>query len=208
MNIRKLNKPFKPRRDDILRLRKQGLSYRAIAKKLGCSKGTISFHCSKSQTERNRVRKQNKSYGYNLSRKVNAFKSKCSRTQYITFRNKVKGFKRRKAKLAGGGNREYAKAGTTWRIHNLSKNYSARDVINKIGESPVCYLTGRKIDLSCPSEYSLDHRLPTAQGGTNDLDNLEICTIVSNRAKADLTLEDFYALCEEVLAWRDKGVNP
>jgi len=34
-------------KEDILKLRKQGDSYNSIAKKLGCSKGTVHFHCSK-----------------------------------------------------------------------------------------------------------------------------------------------------------------
>src|ERR1035437_3416711 len=33
-------------KDKILELRKNGLSYNEISKRLGCSKGTISYHCS------------------------------------------------------------------------------------------------------------------------------------------------------------------
>ena len=73
MNTRTPNKPFKARKKEILRLHKKGLSYRTIAKKLGCSKGTISYHCGKNQTEKKRVRKANKARGYDLSKKVTAF---------------------------------------------------------------------------------------------------------------------------------------
>ena len=54
------------------------------------------------------------------------------------------------------------------------------------------------------TSYTLDHRVPTVRGGTNDLENLEVCCTEANHAKAGLSLEDFYSLCEEILAWRDK----
>ncbi len=34
-------------KDDIIRLRKENKSYKAIARELGCSSGSISYHCSK-----------------------------------------------------------------------------------------------------------------------------------------------------------------
>lgn len=40
-------------KQDILKLRKKGLSYNAISKKLGCSKGTVHFHCSKLDFDKN-----------------------------------------------------------------------------------------------------------------------------------------------------------
>jgi len=191
-------KPFKPRKAAILRLRKKGFSYRKIAKKLGCSKGTISYHCGKNNTEKKRVANQKKHKRFVLTKKVNNFKSKCTRAQWRSFRTKVKGFKRKKS---------YTKrrANTTWRVHNISTPYVVKDVVNKIGSKPICYLTGRKVDLNNTTSYTLDHRVPTTLGGTNDLENLEICCAEANHAKAGLSLEDFYALCEEILAWRDKN---
>ena len=43
MNGRKINN--KRRKEDILRLRKQGKSFGQISKELGCSKSVISYHC-------------------------------------------------------------------------------------------------------------------------------------------------------------------
>ena len=200
MNTRTPNKPFKARKKDILRLRKKGLSYRAIAKKLGCSKGTISYHCGKNQTEKKRVRKANKAKGYSLTKKVTAFKSKCTKAQWRAFRTKIKGFKRKHK-----GGKRYASS--SWRVHNVSIPYTSEDVINKIGSNPTCYLTGRKIDLNNTSSFTFDHRIPTVKGGTNDLDNLEICCTEANHAKAGLLLNDFYSLCEEILACRDNRSN-
>ena len=76
-------------------------------------------------------------------------------------------------------------------------------MVNKLGAYPICYLTGRKIQLHDPASYNLDHRIPASRGGSNDLNNMEISCTEANRAKSDLTLKEFYALCEEVLAWRD-----
>jgi helix-turn-helix protein len=39
-------------REQILALRAQGKSYREIEKELGCSKGTIAYHCSDGQKEK------------------------------------------------------------------------------------------------------------------------------------------------------------
>ena len=198
MNTRTPNKPFKARKEDILRLRKKGLSYRTIAKRLGCSKATISYHCGKNNTEKRRVKKQKKQGGFSLAKKINNFKSKCSKAQWRAFRSKIKGFKKRKPS-------EKRRATTTWRVHNISTPYTSKDVVNKIGSDPICYLTGRKIALNNTTSYTLDHRVPTTLGGTNDLENLEICCTEANHAKAGLSLEDFYSLCEEILAWRDEN---
>ena len=96
------------------------------------------------------------------------------------------------------------RARTNWRVHNVSRPYTCKDVVEKIGVKPICYLTGRKINLNNPSKYSLDHIIPTAKGGSNDLNNLGITCIEVNHAKGSLSLKEFYSLCEEVLAWRNK----
>lgn len=193
-NLRNNKNKYRRRREDILRLRRKGWSYRRIAKKLGCSKATISYHCGKNKSEKNRVSAQKK---HPLSKKVDFFKARCTLSAFRTFRSKIKTFKRR----------SHGQSRTSFRVNHISTPYTVADVINKIGSKPVCYLTGKKINLSDTSSYSLDHRVPTARGGTNDLDNLEICSIEANRAKADLPLEEFYALCTAVLAWKRKNKN-
>jgi len=203
MNARKLNQPFKTRKKDILRLRKQGMTYNEIAQELGCSKGTISYHCGRDKRERSKINAKSNNKRSTLAMKVNGFKSRCTHEKYTTFRNKIKGFKTKKASRNRADGRQ-PKGRSSWRVHNLSSNFSAKDVINKIGENPICYLTGREIDLNKSKEYSLDHIVPTILGGTNDLSNLGICCTEANHAKAGLSLDDFYSLCEEILAWRDK----
>ena len=192
MNFRTKSKRYKRRREDILNLRKQGLSYGEISKELGCARSTVSYHCGAGQREKSRVRAQKKNP---LCKKVGAFKARCTRASWRTFSSKVKCFKRRSKKRSGGH--------STWRV-NVGSQYTCADVVEKIGAKPVCYLTGVKIDIDEPEKYSLDHRVPVAHGGSNDLDNLEICSIQANKAKADSSLEEFYKLCEDVLAWKKK----
>lgn len=194
---------YKRRKESILRLRKRGKSYKEISRILGCALSTISYHCGKNYTEKRRVKKAVKERGHDLTKKVAAFKARCSKNKWRSFRSKVKSFKKKK-----GGKSKHIKAGTYWRVNNLSENYTTHDVVRKIGENPICYLTGKEIDLNNSPSYSLDHRVPTAKGGSNDLGNLEICLTEANRAKADLSLAEFYKLCEDVLAWRDKNLNP
>lgn len=43
-------------REDILRLKAQGLTYNQIASELGCSKGTISYHLSPDGRAKSRIR--------------------------------------------------------------------------------------------------------------------------------------------------------
>jgi 5-methylcytosine-specific restriction endonuclease McrA len=93
-------------------------------------------------------------------------------------------------------------------VNNVSKNYSCKDVINKIGKTPVCYLTGEKIDLNKPQTYNLDHLIPTSKGGSNDLSNLGICLRDANQAKGDLLVDELYSLCEKILSWKEKCDSP
>jgi DNA-binding CsgD family transcriptional regulator len=182
---RKRRQRQKRRREDILSLRKQGLSYRKIQQKLGCSRSTISYHCGKSQSERKRVSNQKKNP---LCRKVGSFKARCTATSWKHFRSKIKCFKRR--------------AGDRWRV-KVDSPYDCADVIEKLGKKPRCYLTGELINLEEPMSYSLDHINPVSKGGTNELNNLQITCASANSAKSNLTLDEFYKLCERVLRWRD-----
>ena len=179
------------RKEDILKLRKEGKTYKEIEEELGCSKSVISYHCGEDKSEKKRVKKRNKSEKHKLSRKVTAFKCRTSRT---TFRTKLKTFKRRK-----GGSRTHAL------VNNISKNFTVKDVIAKFETAPFCYLTGKPLNINRPDTYHFDHIVPTSKGGTNNLSNLGICTREANYAKGDLNLEELYVLCQEILDWKQKN---
>jgi 5-methylcytosine-specific restriction endonuclease McrA len=150
----------------ILKLREQGKSYKQIKDKLGCSKGTISYHCGKGQKLKTAQRKKNRIvvsrvYDFQYDRKIkNNFQSKRSK-RIITF---------------------------NW-----------QDVIEKFGWETHCYLTGRPINIKSPKDYHFDHINPVSKGGSNTLDNLGITCCAANKAKNDLSVNEFLALCKEVL---------
>ena len=122
------------RKEDILKLRSQGKTYSEIQEELGCSKSTISYHCGENKTEKERVKKRNQTNQHKLSKKVSAFKSRVTRN---TFRGKIKTFKKRKRYSA-----------THAYVNNISENFTVKDVLEKFGDNPVCYLTGTPINLN------------------------------------------------------------
>ena len=74
----------------------------------------------------------------------------------------------------------------------------------KIIDHPVCYLTGRKIDLSKPSKYSLDHIIPVSKGGGSSLSNCGLALKNANMAKSDMTLTEFISLCRDIVNNMDR----
>jgi 5-methylcytosine-specific restriction endonuclease McrA len=62
-----------------------------------------------------------------------------------------------------------------------------------------CAYTGRRLVPGVNA--SVDHVVPRARGGRDELANLVWCCAEVNRAKTDMTPQDFRALCAEVLAY-------
>jgi CRISPR/Cas system Type II protein with McrA/HNH and RuvC-like nuclease domain len=192
VNKRRLNN--RSIKDDIIKLRKKGKTYNEISKTLQCSKSVISYHCGKDGTEKERVKNFTKNRNP-LCKKVSNFRTRCSRANYKALQSKFRTFKRKPCK---SGNH------TNTIVNSINKNYTCKDVINKLGENPVCYLTGEKIDLNKPSTYNLDHIVPSSKGGTNDLSNLGVCLREANFAKGDLSVDELFILCQKILTYRDK----
>ena len=161
-------------KEKILDLRNQGKTYKEICEILGCSLGTVSYHCSPSQKEKslNRqkiLRDKNPSY-----KKLDNFKLKN--------RLKVKLYKFDKRSK-----------------EDSKESFTISDVIKKFGDNPTCYLTGKSIDWNEKNGYAFDHIIPVSRGGSNSLDNLGLCTINANKIKSDMLLEELMELCKDVL---------
>ena len=160
-------------KEDILKLREEGKTYNEITLILGCSKSTVAYYCGEGQKEKTLNRKRR-------SRKNNPLMDKVDR-----FRDRVRDFQRNRTNGKFSEGRTY--------------DITIEDVLNKIGENPKCYLTGREIDIFKTSDYHLDHIHPVKKGGDSSLENLEIACKDANFAKRDLLLEDFIQLCQDVL---------
>ena len=178
-------------KDKILELRSQGKTYNQIQKELGCSKGTISFHCGKNQKEKSKSRLR---------------KLRCKQHPYLS---KISNFIEIHTSCIINTNKHDFKKVIFFKILRFSKShkdksymkpeFTVEDVINKFGEKPKCYLTGMDIDISNTKSYHFDHKIPRSKGGDNSLDNLGICTREANQAKNNMTEKEFIELCKSVL---------
>lgn len=158
-------------KEQILKLRNDGKSYNEIVTELGCSKGTVSYHCGPGQKvkyrDRQRINRKNIKIIINL--KLDKF-----------LRTKVHNFKRAK----------------TWLKTNSRLNYET--AYKQIFNNPICYLTGRKIELDQPRTYHLDHVIAFSKGGSNNLNNMGLTCKEANSGKSDLSIDEFIKLCIDV----------
>jgi transcriptional regulator len=179
-------------KEEILKLRKKGKTYKEIVNQLGCAKSTIAYHCNpeynKSSKKRRAELKRSK-----IDRKVDNFRNTKGNKTFLTS-EKVDDYEKIKSRIGTkicNFQRKYSK--------HSNKKFCTKDIIKMIEENPYCYLTGDKIDISYPSGFALDHKLPACRGGSNELDNLGICTLISNQSKSYQTIDEYIELCKKVL---------
>lgn len=166
-------------KNQILKLRAERKTYNEIKSILGCSKGTIAYHCGDGQKQRSYLR--NKKNKQNVRSKI------ISKLNF--FRNNVHGYKRGRTTNKTTGRFSYANA------------------FKRIYDSPICYLTGREINFEISRSYHLDHKIPISRGGKNDLKNMGLACKEANTAKSDLLIEEFIQLCVDVCKHNGYDVN-
>lgn len=180
----------------ILELRKQGLGYRKIAKILGCSTSTVAYCVSPST--RKRQLDYNKKYYLNehpYTRKLRRFRTKKTyrsnprtltnrnKHYYSLIHNKILNFER----------------GYNNNMQPTTSILKVRDIIERFGENPTCYLTGDEIDICRKNSYQFDHMVPLSRGGSCLIDNLGIATKRANQSKYDMTVDEYIEHCKKVL---------
>jgi len=84
-------------------------------------------------------------------------------------------------------------------FRKTGRKFTTKDLRNKLGDNPMCYLTGIPINLDKTETYQLDHIMPRSRGGDNSLENCGLVTKEINLAKSDKTPEEFIALCRKVV---------
>lgn len=169
----------------IIELRVLGYSYRQISSEIGCSKSTISYHLGDGQKEKTLLRNKKRDKDSIVSKKIYKFCSahKNPKTQYRNKRT-IKQILFTKIRNFGDG----------------TIMFTSKQLLEKIGDSPTCYLTGRKIDLYDPKSYHLDHIIPKSRGGDNTLDNCGLACKLANISKSHMTYEEYVSLCREVIS--------
>lgn len=169
----------------IIELRELGYSYNKIVEKLKCSKSTVSYHLGDGQKDKSALR--NKKYDkYSIvQKKIYKFCS-IQKNALLQYRKEktIKEILFTKIRNFGDG----------------IMTFNAQDLLDKIGNDPICYLTGRKIDLSDPKSYHLDHMIPKSRGGDNTLENCGLACKLANLSKSQMTYEEYISLCREVIS--------
>lgn len=172
-------------RDDILRLNKEGISGRQIAKTLGCSTACVERHLSNTTRETQRRARNN-------WKKNNPWYEKLS--TFCRTKNRWKNNRISKCSFLDKINK---------RLNNFADYTMTQDdkqkVIERLKENPVCYLTGQTFDIYDTYSYNFDHIVPPGKGGSNEIDNLGFATRQANLAKTNMTVDEFIQLCKTVL---------
>lgn len=109
--------------------------------------------------------------------------------------------------VSRNGNRNYRRKNPLYKkvasFHGITKtkvpSFSYKEFLERVGEHPKCYVTNTPIDLNDIASYSIDHIIPNSRGGTNAIDNASLIRSDINRMKRDKTVDEFLALCVEVL---------
>jgi len=159
-------------KEEILKLRSEGKSYKQIQIKLGCSKSTISYHCGPGVKEKTckriKVNRDNlkEDFFFKLRKRYDNI--------FIINRNSVIS-------------------------QRIPKTFSFEDFKKFIEENPKCYLSGLDIDYTIFSDWELDHIHPFSKGGLTDLTNLKPCLKWANRMKGDFSVKELINNCQVLL---------
>lgn len=180
----------------IIELRKQGLSYSKISEQLKCSKSTVSYWCNASTRKdvvtRNQRNKEKEPWKYKLLDALDNFKRRKQGIgrEYMDPNYDVKDWNKKFRTAVS----EFNSGGKI-----LENKYGYKDVIEAWGGTKVkCYLTGKEIDIMTDN-YQLDHKVPIAKGGTNEISNMRPVLPYANLSKSDMTIEEYLDLCKTVL---------
>lgn len=184
-------------KDEILKLRSQGKSYRDIQEILQCSKGTVAYHCGEGQKEKTKNRSKNLRTNdfvkYSIIKKISDFSRKSSRDIKNCNEYKSKIIQRISNKVS-----DFHRSNRNMK-NSIKVNFTTNDILDMYYKNPNCSLTGRPIKLEDTKSWELDHIVPASKGGSDGLDNCQITRKEANFAKGNLSMDEFIDLCKDVL---------
>lgn len=179
-------------KEKIVELHSQGMSYNEISALLGCSKGTISYHVGEGQKEKTRDRQIRRRASNPIIRRTDAFKTNDPRRRTDVMQESE--IKSNHSKRMKGKVEDFQRTGLVYD----EKSFTSKDVMEMVGDNPVCHISGRSIDLLKPRTYQFDHIVPRSKGGGNTLDNLGIAATEANIAKSNLSMDELLDLCADI----------
>ena len=97
------------------------------------------------------------------------------------------------------------KCGRKQRIYDTADKITALALVALLESQKFkCAITGRPLT---PETASIDHRVAVSRGGSNTMPNIQIVHREVNQAKRAMSMEDFIAMCREVVAYADARGN-
>jgi hypothetical protein len=192
--------------DRIDKWRKKGKSYKELSMKFKISKGTLSYRYGQNQKEKTLARQQKRRDCF--QHKVDSFLHQThdvkrnpkfmNKRPERTWDYKIRGFHKDKNNSTKGLDMPTAR-------EQMMQHLWPNDGKDEKGYSfpwIACKITGKKVSVMVPKGHyyacNLDHVLPVARGGANELENCQPLTDKINYAKGDMTNEEFFDMITTV----------
>jgi len=179
-------------KEEILKLRNEGKTYKQIQGILKCSKSLISYYCGDGQKEKINIRRIKYRKDNPMLQKIDKFKNRNQKENDSS--NEVGD----REKRYFVNNVRFFQKGRIKKGSNFVINFNWEDIISLYGEDTYCYLSGEPINLF-KNNYHFDHITPKSKGGDNTLNNLGITHKVVNQMKSDLTVDELLEWCVKIL---------
>lgn len=187
-------------KEQILLLRSEGQSYNKIAEALKCSKSLICYHCGNGQKKKMLDRNRNNSTKLRsrISKKIDSFGIFFQYGELVASQEKT-------SKIISKKIRTFSRGSQMSKSTYNKPTFSVDQLLSKIGDNPRCYISGEPIDIGDTRSWHLDHIIPKSRGGSNNLDNANVCLAKVNIAKGSMTNEEFIEMCKKVVSYQSKN---
>lgn len=190
-------------KDQIIKLRSEGYSYREIARKLKCAKSTVARYSNSNNEEKAKEWKKENSDRDKVYHKIDNFHNNRHKDKEIKPEEetepKTSVSTRVNQKIQGFVGNKQGRGRRYKMLKRTPSTFGIKDIEIKFNDTGECYLSGRKLDWEKTTEWHLDHIVARSKGGSNTLDNCGIACKEANLAKSNLDIGELLELCEDIL---------